>query len=464
MRGGATTGVSDRPLANAELRNLPTSALFLVVALTTGVVAQGAYYPNGQQVMAALMVAALVAGLRCAPPSTADARLAPVRAACVLAAWGIMSAAVAGHPGAASSTVVLLAGLVAVLLVCRRTYWAQRDSLVDAVVTVGILVAGTGWIGVAWRVSPWALEDDGLWRAATVLTYANASAGLLVPITLLAISRLLRDPSSPVRVAGTCLLLTGVCATLSRAGLLALFVGVAILAVVLGVRRVLSTTAPPAVGAVVALFGLAPSMPIGNSARPAVALVALGVGLAIAVRLARTEQLGMSLAIPTIACIALLALIRPAVMVRTLSAIESPRLSLASPDRSKETRAALEIVARRPITGVGPDQAVIVWAAPDGDLKRARFAHNEYLQVAAEMGVVGLALVVALIAALGRAVWRARAYAPVPELWAGSIAGLSALALHSAFDFLWHVPVIPLVGAFLVGVQLHQPTEVSHES
>jgi hypothetical protein len=39
-----------------------------------------------------------------------------------------------------------------------------------------------------------------LWRAATTLTYANAAAGLLVPLALLAVARLAARPGVPAKV------------------------------------------------------------------------------------------------------------------------------------------------------------------------------------------------------------------------------------------------------------------------
>ena len=46
--------------------------------------------------------------------------------------------------------------------------------------------------------------------------------------------------------------------------------------------------------------------------------------------------------------------------------------------------------------------------------------------------------------------------------WVGVVAALSALGVHSAFDFLWHIPLIPLIGAALVGMVLADPpTEVT---
>ncbi len=266
-------------------------------------------------------------------------------------------------------------------------------------------------------------------------------------------------------VVCTCLLLVGVGSTLSRAGILALLVGVGVLACLLGVRRVLSTAAAPAVGAAVALLGLSPSMPADLPARPLLAVVALAAGLAIAVGLARVAERRLWLAAPFVVLLTLVALVPALPTSKALPAIGSPRLSLASPDRAKETRAALGVVADKPITGAGPGQAVLVWRGPDGTVLLARYAHNEYLQMAADLGLIGLALVIALLVTTGPVVWRGRGRAGLaPELWAGAVAGLAALALHSAFDFLWHIPVIPLVGALLVGVTLSQPSETSNET
>ena len=76
-----------------------------------------------------------------------------------------------------------------------------------------------------------------------------------------------------------------------------------------------------------------------------------------------------------------------------------------------------------------------------------------------QLGAVGLVLLLALLIAAARVVWLARAAAPSPELWAGAAAGLAALAVHSAFDFLWHIPAIPLVAALLFALtyQATQP-------
>jgi O-antigen ligase len=110
------------------------------------------------------------------------------------------------------------------------------------------------------------------------------------------------------------------------------------------------------------------------------------------------------------------------------------------------------------VTGVGPTHLAVRWVDAQGQLTEAHFTHNEYLQLAAEQGVVAPALVVAglgLVAwALGRRVVRS---GRSDWLAAGALGGVAAFAVHSAFDFVWHVPVVPVVVAALVGAGLGLP-------
>jgi O-antigen ligase len=92
-----------------------------------------------------------------------------------------------------------------------------------------------------------------------------------------------------------------------------------------------------------------------------------------------------------------------------------------------------------------------------------RFAHDEYLQLAAEEGSVGLLGLGALgagVAATARRGWRSRAVqgTDLGALQAGAIAGLACFALQSGFDFLWHVPVVPMLAAAAVGLAAVPPS------
>ena len=432
-------------------------ALLLVVALVVAIAAQGAYYGAGQRTVAVVLLLALVTALRARPWARDDALLPPVWAGAALAAWSAVSAAVTGDITAALPVIALLGGMVVVLLAVRRLTLGQRDALAAAVVAVGVLAAVTGWVGVAWRVTPWALVDQGLWRAATTLTYANAAAGLLVPLALLAVARPAARAGVPAAVAA-CLLLIGVGATLSRGGALALVVGAAVLAVLLGPGRTLRVAGPPTLGAVVALAGLVPSMAASSPPRPVLAVAALvvGVGVAAGASHLRSRLLAIGLAAAVLAAGAVLAIGGRG----DAAAVADTRLTIASPDRAAAARAALQLAAERPLTGTGPNRAVLTWVQ-DSRRVTSRYVHNEYLQVLAELGFVGLTLLIVLLASLAWAVWRGRAHAPSTAVWAGAAAGLAALAVHSALDFLWHLPAIPLAGAVLAGLVL--PTAIDQE-
>jgi O-antigen ligase len=135
-----------------------------------------------------------------------------------------------------------------------------------------------------------------------------------------------------------------------------------------------------------------------------------------------------------------------------LSAITSSRLSFSSSDRVQGARAALRLAERRPLTGAGPGRAALFWADADGRTLTVRYVHNEYLQVLAELGAVGLALLLAFLVVVARMAWRGREAVGSPASWAGVVAALVALAVHSGLDFLWHLPAIPLTGALLIGL------------
>jgi O-Antigen ligase len=441
----------DRQQAPQATAGLPVHGLLLIVALAAAVVGQGAYYAAGQRLVAGMLLAAVMAALWTHRWSKADLQPALLVACAALAAWTAISATVAGDLAAAGPTVAVLAGLTGVLLVAGRLGWSERDVVAAAMVAIGALAAVSGWVGVAWHVRPWAIADQGLWRAATTLTYANAAAGLLVPLALVAMARLVTQPRSPLAAGAACLLLVGVGATLSRGGALALLAGAVVLGWLLGPRPLLHAAAGPAAGAVIALAGLVPSIPTSQPARPILAVGALAVGLATAVGLpylSTRARVGVLLGIGAVAVVVLL---QAGPLAASVQAI-SPRLSVVSADRAGAAGAAVRLAAKHPLTGVGPDRIALVWTTADGRTVISRYAHNEYLQVLVQLGIVGFLLLLALLAAITRTVWQGRTAASSPQLWAGVAAGLVALAVHSGLDFLWHIPAIPLLGALLIGL------------
>jgi hypothetical protein len=253
-----------------------------------GLLGQGGYYGPVQRLVGLLVVAATLLAMVARPPDRDDARLLPVVPALALVAWALADAVLLGVPPAGGAGLALLvAGVLAVLFVCRRLGPEDRELLVAGVAATGLVVALTGWLGVAWRVDALAWVGDGIWRASATLTYPNAAAAVLVPVALVVLARLEGAPRSLPLVLVATGLLAGLAATLSRAGLAAFAVGLVVLACLRGVRATARTLAGPAGGAVVALAGLVPSMPATGPPRPALALAGLGAGLALAALAAR---------------------------------------------------------------------------------------------------------------------------------------------------------------------------------
>jgi hypothetical protein len=77
---------------------------------------------------------------------------------------------------------------------------------------------------------------------------------------------------------------------------------------------------------------------------------------------------------------------------------------------------------------------------------------------------VGLVLLALLLVAIARLLWRARATGRSGATWAGVVAAAAAFAVHSGFDFVWHLPAIVLTVTLLVGAALPAPdTAPTHQ-
>ena len=443
------------------------AGLLLLVAVAVGLLGQGAYYGPAQRLLGLLVVAATLVALAAWPPTLDDLRLLPLLPAAALAGWAGLDAVLLGQPvTGAAGLALLLAGLVAALAVCRRLGREDRDVLLIGVTGICLVVL-TGWLGVALRVGSLAWKGDGIWRASGTLTYPNAAAAVLVPVALVGLARLVRGPRSvPLMVAVTGLL-AGAAATMSRAGAIALVAGLVVLAALEGPGRVLRVAAGPCAGAAVALAGLVPSMLAAGRPRPLLAVAGLAAGLALAVGVAVAARpgtgtkpgagarRGVALVAGVVLLLGGLAAVAALGGGEAWPKVVDSRATLGSPERSDALRAATQVVADSPLGGAGPGHTQLRWEGPDGGTRYFSYVHNEYLQVAADLGLVGLALLAVLLVALARLLWGARATAA--GLWAGAVAAACAFAVHSGFDFVWHLPAVVLTVALLAGVVLPPP-------
>jgi len=439
------------------------SGLALLTAIAAAAFGRGAFFSAVQWFVVALIAVAFTLALGARAFSVADLTSGYFVAGVLLALWALVRTAVAGTPGSGVSWVLFGAGTAAVVSVSRRLDAASREMLLSGVLAVGVAVAVTGWLGVALHQRPWGLPSQGLWRAASTLTYANATAALLVPLALVALARLTASPRpAHLALAATCLL-TGAGATLSRAGAAAFAAGLLVLCWALGARATARAAAGPMAGTGVALLGLVPSLAITAPGRPLIAAIAAAAGLALSVLIQRVPLPALILPAAGAALVAALIMIYRAPEVHgAVRALTHARLTLASPDRSGEAAAAIHMIERHPVAGVGPGHGTLRWIGPGGGLRVDRFDHDGYLQVLTDLGIIGAVLAAAFLAAVGQLLWRARPDLPRRAAWAGAAAAAAAFLLHSAFDFIWQVPAIPLTVAAIAGLAISPATQGWH--
>jgi O-antigen ligase len=133
-----------------------------------------------------------------------------------------------------------------------------------------------------------------------------------------------------------------------------------------------------------------------------------------------------------------------AVVVAALHTPIERRIELNSTgDRVTEWTAAYDQWRSAPWLGVGPD-TLLRFHAVDGTY--AHFAHNEYLQVLADAGVVGELL---LLASTGTVIAAVRRRDVLSSCATGALA---AFAVAGALDFDWHLAALGLVGGWAAGL------------
>ena len=329
------------------------SGLALLTAIAAAAFGRGAFFSTVQWFVVVLIAVAFTLALGARAFSVADLASGYFLAGVLLALWGLLRAAVAGTPGSGLAWVLFGAGTAAVVSVSRRLDAASRAMLLSGVLAVGVAVAVTGWLGVALHQRPWGLPSQGLWRAASTLTYANATAALLVPLALVALARLAgraghscpgghlpadrRGRHAQPRGGG------GVRGRAARSVL-----GTGSTRYRQGRRRADGRRRGSAARPRPVLGGHRTRQTPGGGHR--------GRGrLALSVLIQRVPLRALILPAAGAALAAALLMIYRAPEVHgAVHALTHARFTLASPDRSGEAAAAMHMIGRHPVAGVGP--------------------------------------------------------------------------------------------------------------
>lgn len=112
---------------------------------------------------------------------------------------------------------------------------------------------------------------------------------------------------------------------------------------------------------------------------------------------------------------------------------------------------AVTLTRDQPLTGIGPGQFAVESPVALSD-RDTRWPHSAWLEQSAEQGLVGFALLGAVLAWVWRPLLRcangpsrAAAVAAVGS-WA-----VGALVLQAGVDYIWHFPAVPWTAALLIG-------------
>jgi hypothetical protein len=469
------------------VRSAATNAARLILLAGPTVLAffSGGYF-DGPRTWAGLVgwllvvVAALTGTGRVGIPR-GRAAVATIGGLALLAAWSLVSitwSPIAGNAYHASQVVMLYLGTLiaaALLLGDRRV-----RPLVEPALAAGTLIV-VGY-GVSGRLLPgllhFARSVSAQGRLEQPLTYWNAM-GELAAIGVVLVARIAGDATRGpgMRMAGAAAAVplgVGLYISFSRGALFACAAGLVALVAVAGSREQAQSVALVVVAAALAAVACAPFAGVtglhgslrAREGQGAIALalfvVLAGVAALVQRRLisrGRAGPLPMPRRTPLIAAALICAGLALAILVgaketsaaaQQLSGGANRLVSLRS-NRYDYWRVALRAFGQQPLRGVGAGNWSVYWLRWRHFEDFAQDAHSLPLQTMAELGLVGLA---GLLAFLGGIAVTARQALRATPLAAGPIAGFIAYVAHAPLDWDWEMPAVTLVAIILAGMLL----------
>lgn len=389
--------------------------------------------------------------------------------------------------------VLMLAG--SLLRTSARLRWMVR-AIVAGIVVVCAIGLISRVLPEVWPIDPNIAED----RLSYPLTYWNA-LGLLAALGIVLALLLTSDeresrPSRVLAAAAMPMLGATLLLTFSRGGIVAAAIGVVAFALLGRPRGLLPAllAAGPATAVAVVLTFRADLLGTENYTTEAAVAQGQNAAIAIAVcmaaalllrllllpvdgvlsrihlppRIRRPVIAGATASAILIAVVAALALDAPGYLDRQYErfvdgsgiATATTRDRLTNPGNNGRTdlwQVASDAWQRERVHGAGAGVYQTLWSRHRPTEQSATDGHSLYLEVLAELGVVGLALLaLALAAILGRLAYLARG--PDRALYAGVLAAGVAWACHAGIDWDWEMPAVTLPFFALGGLALARDT------
>lgn len=449
---------------------------------------------DGPRAVAAVTVWALVGVSAVAferpLPRSSPGRVA-VAALAGLCAWVAVGSSWAPLGGPAQDDLIrdllFLGGLLLAI-----TAWRRRDELrlVEPGLAAGTMIV-VGY-GLAGRLLPDLVEQQtsisAEGRLDQPLTYWNAM-GALAAIGLVLCIRLSGDetrlPSLRIAAAAAAVPLgAGIYLSFSRGALAALAAGLVVLLLLAPSREQLTAAgiavAAGALAAVVASFLPGVESLDGSDSDRRIdglvmlaALVVLAGMAAFATRRLVRSGLSSTPAAPgavlrrrgLVAAVALVLIVGAPLTAAAFDDsgenargdASAQRLSELGSNRYDYWEVALGQFAGDPLRGGGPGSFEVEWRREREIEESVGDAHSLPIETAAELGLVGLALLGLLVGAVG--VGARRSWEADPVLATGPVAALSVWAVHSCLDWDWEMPALTLLAVVLAGALLAAEVE-----
>jgi hypothetical protein len=424
----------------------------------------------------ALVVIAMVLVPRPLPRSFAG-RLT-VGALAVFAVWTLLSftwAAVAGEAYHAGQRVFLYLGVLAAAVALLRERWALRavEPAVagGALILVGYALAGRFLPGVL----HYSRSISAQGRLEQPLTYWNA-LGAVAAIGLVVCVRIAGDATRSqgwrvAAAAGCAPLGMGLYLTFSRGALFACLAGLVALIPLAPTRAQLTALVECVIAAVLASVVVAPmhhlaSLSGSRASQERQGALAFGLLVLIMALTALVEwrrahpaprELRLPRGAPWIALGMICAGLAVAIVVGAKESSASPSLRPGAATRYttfNSSRYSYWDVAFRafddePVRGVGAENWSVYWLRDRPIVDFAQDAHSLELQTLAELGVIGVLILLTFVA--GAALAARDAHRVAPSAAVGPTAGAIVYLAHSPLDWDWQMPSVTLFAIVLIG-------------